>query len=333
MSKRYWIAGLALGLVFFCTILAVSAYLHYYYHAQYRAIQRERIESQHSQNDRQYAPVAQFWRWYASLYGKIESRDRERAEQHDEEDLIAQQDMAEWAFWLLLASVTGLIVSVSGLAALFVSLYQTRTAIKDNRVIGEAQVRCYLSIRDVYIAFGGDLPGGASIKPGDASPDQLSPTIFLDIENHGQSPAKRVLWTPSIMYGAVFKDDAGVTQLLERQSGRNFPIDRNDRTWGEFIAAGKELSLSTSYGFGMNAFEQSLIRKPRKEGQVIVVLVIGLLYEDVFENITTEEYGYSCSISQYVSGGKIRMKPQPVWMFETQEALRARHEAEKQKAG
>lgn len=62
------------------------------------------------------------------------------------QDLQAQQEMAFWAFWMFSASVAGLVVSIAGLGLLLMSLMQTRTAIRDTREIGEAQVRAYLTV-------------------------------------------------------------------------------------------------------------------------------------------------------------------------------------------
>jgi hypothetical protein len=76
----------------------------------------------------------------------INSIDANREAQRSQYDLQAQQEMAEWAYSLFLLTGAGLVISLFGLTALFVSLYQTRTVIKDNREIGEAQTRAYLNV-------------------------------------------------------------------------------------------------------------------------------------------------------------------------------------------
>lgn len=92
-----------------------------------------------------------------------------------DQDLKAQQDMAVWGFWMFVASAGGLALSAIGLVLLFVSLMQTRTTIKDNRELGQAQVRAYPYISDVEI--GHDRGNGGHLW------------ISAKIENRGNSPA------------------------------------------------------------------------------------------------------------------------------------------------
>jgi hypothetical protein len=106
-----------------------------------------------------------------------------REAQHDAHDLNAQRDSANWGFWMMMATGAGLAVSGIGLAALFVSLSQTRTAIKDNREIGEAQVRAYLILEGIDFEFGKAIASG-----------QFSEINAVQFKwrNRGDSPAKNV---------------------------------------------------------------------------------------------------------------------------------------------
>jgi hypothetical protein len=105
----------------------------------------------------------------------INSIDANRTAQRANQDLKAQQEMAEWAYALLLLSVGGLVVSGCGLIALFVSLSQTRTVIKDTREIGEKQIRAYLSSDAIKIIFDHNTQAILEIK--------------YSWKNFGQSPA------------------------------------------------------------------------------------------------------------------------------------------------
>jgi hypothetical protein len=98
-------------------------------------------------------------------------------DQATNKDLEAQQNMAYWALWLLIASVFGLIISAVGVALLIASLRQTREAINDTKVIGQAEVRAYLVVEKA-VAGGNDN-------------DQARPQdIVLHIRNVGATPAQ-----------------------------------------------------------------------------------------------------------------------------------------------
>jgi len=84
-------------------------------------------------------------------------------QQRDESDLQAQRDMANWAFWGLVISGSGLCVTAIGTIFLAWQVKLTRQAVEDtekatastaeaNRIaqsIGQTQVRAYLSIEKV----------------------------------------------------------------------------------------------------------------------------------------------------------------------------------------
>jgi uncharacterized protein YneF (UPF0154 family) len=101
-------------------------------------------------------------------------------QKNTDQDLQAQQDMAFWALCMFIATVGSLIISVGGLAMLFLSLRQTRTAIRDNREIGEKQTRAFLAIDPVF-------------EEKDIIRD-LSKTISItvNVRNVGESPARNV---------------------------------------------------------------------------------------------------------------------------------------------
>jgi hypothetical protein len=109
----------------------------------------------------------------------IKSIDANRTAQRANQDLKAQQEMAEWAYALLLLSIGGLVISGCGLIALFVSLSQTRTVIKDTREIGEAQVRAYLSAIECEVS---------ELKLSNVNGD-MGVAVEILINNSGQSPA------------------------------------------------------------------------------------------------------------------------------------------------
>lgn len=76
-----------------------------------------------------------------------------QAEADTSEDLQAQKDMAYWGMVMFFTSIASLIISLGGLVALINSLSQTRTAIQNDREIGEAQARAYLSFSKIDAVF------------------------------------------------------------------------------------------------------------------------------------------------------------------------------------
>ena len=105
------------------------------------------------------------------------------SEQKADADLRAQQDMALWAFWVVLMSGGTMLVTAVGIFYVRETLEATRLAVKsadeavaETRRIGEAQVRAYLSY-DI------DVTSIRSDEPWE---------IVVVLENVGQSPARNV---------------------------------------------------------------------------------------------------------------------------------------------
>ncbi|MET2831619.1 hypothetical protein [Mesorhizobium shangrilense] len=100
------------------------------------------------------------------------------------QDLKAQQDMAYWSMLTVILSAVGLGVSILGLYALYRSLVHTRTAIKDTREIGEAEVRAYIGVdisspTNLIIR---EITAGKPIE------------VEFGYKNNGASPANRVAY-------------------------------------------------------------------------------------------------------------------------------------------
>lgn len=109
---------------------------------------------------------------------------RSNEEQRAQDDLIAQTEMATWAFWMLIATVAMAVLTGIGVVFVWQTLEATRrmaadtnTMTEDTRKIGEAQTRAYLTVDSVKIV---------GIQPGKI------PEIILVIKNTGNSPAMRV---------------------------------------------------------------------------------------------------------------------------------------------
>jgi hypothetical protein len=123
----------------------------------------------------------------------IEQNKAERDHQYADADLKTQQEMAEWALAMLMATSIGVIY-------VGLTLEATRAAVREakkatdaamhaaniTREIGEAQVRAYLTVAHAMIRF-----------------EDRTPRLFLTIRNAGQSPARNIRISIGIDYGRI----------------------------------------------------------------------------------------------------------------------------------
>lgn len=112
----------------------------------------------------------------------------EATHEHDraERDLVAQYDMALWAFWMLVVSGTATLLTAAGVWMIYRTLLHTAAMARDTKVtaqaaadgvrqaelanqsaqaaaesawkIGQAQTRAYVTVADLYIARAVDPP-------------------------------------------------------------------------------------------------------------------------------------------------------------------------------
>ncbi|HTN39988.1 MAG TPA: hypothetical protein VLZ84_02480 [Asticcacaulis sp.] len=150
--------------------------------------------------------------------------------ENTDQDLKAQRDMAWWAMWGFYLSLSSTIIGAVGLIFLWKSLNQTRIAISNDREVGDAQVRAYLSVSPIMIADGGF---GTDFK----------------IMNSGQSPAKNVKYVAAIFCDSnpteSYSGDIIAPSGVETITGNVIPPD--DHIEGKAgTADGKQLEFSAS---------------------------------------------------------------------------------------
>jgi hypothetical protein len=129
----------------------------------------------------------------------IESIDSNREAQRSKYDLQAQQEMAEWAFALVLltvaqavASFFGIILLVQNLALARVANANTLVAITQEQINAERQLRAYITISHVdFVQIGREIQ------------------IRVKILNAGQTPAHScVVWMDSSLWSIPLINDA-----------------------------------------------------------------------------------------------------------------------------
>lgn len=127
-----------------------------------------------------------------------------REDQRAEYDLNAQEEMARWAWWLLMTSVLTVFTAGIGIYYVQASLVEARTATMVNREIGEAQARAYLAIKQC----------GAWLIENDGI------AMFVNIENLGNTPARDVHFVCEVFCNVpasdVFSPDDGQDWFEQR---------------------------------------------------------------------------------------------------------------------
>lgn len=127
--------------------------------------------------------------------------------QRAEQDLIAQGDMALWAFWMLIITIS--MTAVTGLGVVFVwrTLIATQKMAVDARAIGRAQVRAYISTTLVCSWANDDTSG------------KITGINFRIVqENVGASPAFDVELSTNI---EIIKKDG---TKIAREPSKRMPI-------------------------------------------------------------------------------------------------------------
>ena len=225
---------------------------------------------------------------------KLESSDRyncmERAiasgrdQQRDEYDLNAQRNMAEWAFWLLVVSSSGLLITSIGTFALYVQIKLTGKAIDENRTatkaatdanaitqkVGEAQARAYLSVTSKDAAL--DSEGWLD--------------IVWNVVNSGLSPARNV---------------QVITTTFAFDKGKPIKVDEDRRSIGD-LAAGSADSFSITLDY------QRFHKRRDRAGGLLLQVSVRAAYSTVFNAVVgDDEFVFQVLILKY--GKQLRVQP------------------------
>jgi hypothetical protein len=194
----------------------------------------------------------------------MKSIDANREAQRSQYDLQAQQEMAEWAYALLLLTIASTIIGACGFIGLMVSLSQTRTAIKDSREIGEAQVASYVSIPSASVFFIGATG---------------QPIVEIHAVNNGQSPAIGFVWT------AVFRYFSEVEGYIESE----FDTLWMERPGVDIPPQGKVIEKFMGPDFELTTTTAEWKAKTNHVGMSITIL---FSWKDVFKNVRTDKAAF-----------------------------------------
>lgn len=103
--------------------------------------------------------------------------------------LNAQIEQTLWAKWSMVVGFLSTAVSIAALIALYRSLGQTNKTIKDNRELGEKQVRAYLSFASPKLEI--SIPPSVRL-PLSSATHTIRISLEYSLKNSGQSPAHLV---------------------------------------------------------------------------------------------------------------------------------------------
>lgn len=237
--KRYSIEltvfGAALFLVLWSLLLWNLA-VNYEYRAQstqHQAAVHGPISDDEPKNS--CATISGFYDAIDCLVQKIAaSRETQRREQ----DLTAQQDMAEWAFWIVLLTGAQAVLSLLGVILLVRNLGLAREANQVAREVGRDQTRAY-----VYA------------EKAEYSPNS-GPPFVVWVKNGGQTPAKDVETT--LFIGATNKNDGAVTR----------PDDIKALRWGH-IGPGDSIPVPLYQGNIVSIIEGYVASDPKDRSLLI----------------------------------------------------------------
>ncbi|MCM2561463.1 hypothetical protein M8756_05865 [Lutimaribacter sp. EGI FJ00015] len=178
MFKRSWIISVTLGLAVFISGLWFSWSVFSAY--QQRHADERATAAQYYSDTTQHGPracrsiVAEtgVLDWLTCLADNISA---DGSVKQSEYDLKAQQDMAAWAFGMLVATVWLTVITLFGVFFVWRTLLATQAMARDAREIGEAQVRAYISPTHGEYEIG---PRGLKVR--------------VYFRNYGQSPGRDV---------------------------------------------------------------------------------------------------------------------------------------------
>jgi Sec-independent protein translocase protein TatA len=266
MPSRDWrfYAPLGIGLVVLAILYLVPTLAQHYQNtasAEYAATQ----EYEESKRIAPFGPSTQ---------GPTANPQAYRDEWRAERDLHAQQDMAFWAKWLLIATVIAVLLVAAtlletrraGQAALEMVEEAKRAtkaaedSVLETRRVGEAQVRAYLTPDNVAMGFENDCP-----------------VVTLEIENSGASPAFDTEVRVAVIYSFSTIPDAGG---ISGEVGSQFGTIRPRKTVRDRIHVGTTIIPEETWNRLLN--DESIFFKA----------IIGISFKDVFKRTITEKFEF-----------------------------------------
>ena len=196
-----------------------------------------------------------------------------------DQDLVAQQRLSLAAAYAAIAALVTAAIAAVGLWYLRETLATWRVSVAETRRIGEAQVRCYLSVAKVVVDF----------------TDHRAPLVSCKIVNSGQSPALATTWRTRLVY------DDGETQS---ESALYAPCEPRD---GITISA-KDSAIPTDIDVFHDLSEG--LRRIADGTDIMLFCVIQIAARDVFGQMVDQSESFVAKLDARIfTNPVVRLEP------------------------
>lgn len=222
-----------------------------------------------------------------------------------EADLLAQERVAHWTFWIAVFTAIGLVAIV----ATFEAARQQTIA---TREIGEMQSRCYVNVSSCIFSL--DLPerpaNESEVSDQNNRITDAYPKISVRIENAGQTPARAIKWRPKfLMYSAIIC--TGEQTISFDSKSRELDVSPPfEGSWGRFLKAGDDFEDDAgTYAVHPRVIDVAALIGPSPSVLVIsLVISVGVL--DAFGRVERLEFGFRGALRDG-NTGPINLSPVP----------------------
>ncbi len=205
-----------------------------------------------------------------------------RSYKRSERDLSAQESMAYWAFGMLLVSLATMAVTGAGVWLIYDTLLETRKAVGaaidatnvtknaavEQQLIGEAQVRSYLTCLGGHFEF-----------------DDTNLFVYPVFKNTGQSPTSKIEISANIFFTYWLPSDSGDTPQFNTSR-----VNAIEGTGCAAIPSGSE-----SEGFIMWYYEafEKIAFDLLKDGRTTMYIQGKARWKDVFDKDCSIDFNLS----------------------------------------
>jgi hypothetical protein len=196
-----------------------------------------------------------------------------------DQDLVAQQRLSLAAAYAAIAALVTAAIAAAGLWYLRATLVTWRVSVAETRRIGEAQVRCYLSVAKVVVDF----------------TDHRAPLVSCKIVNSGQSPALATTWRTQLVY------DDGEAQS---ESALYAPCEPRD---GITISA-KDSAIPTDIDVFHDLSDG--LRRIEEGTDILLFCVIRIAARDVFGQVVDQSESFVAKLDARIfTNPVVRLEP------------------------
>jgi len=207
--------------------------------------------------------------WFACLAENVAAEGNDK---HAEYDLKAQQDMAAWAYGMLIVTVWLSVITLLGVFFVWLTLRATRQMSNETTRIGEAQSRAYIVIKSAFVFF--ENPSFQKVK--------------IDLTNTGATPARGVRVHANI---SPFKVNGEPDNIIFEESA--YDIGAQGEYKFSHSVMGTQEGIRERTGVGQMSWRES--------GDEMFA-TITIIYKDIFKRRWEHTANFRCGSDDFTSG-------------------------------